>query len=263
MSKSVKYKMDQFNLQEIIFESDTMDLDQVNEEVNWEVERKELESALNKAKKFHQKFVDDVIQTEEIRNQEFYIKKRDLIAVNKRQNAQIRELSKDKSFFESTCNALLKEKEVSCTSISQSTEPQESMPPSKRSTHRTTQIKSSCSASKFKISTKLFDDNEKLKEKLAKLSKSNTSLRLQVKKLENFKKKIENRREQQVRVSTNLQIMSTLLSFSLFSIITTGRRSASTGCLLQSTTRTNRQIFNASVLSRLDQFNRMQPNVEL
>lgn len=72
--------------------------------------------------------------------------------------------------------------------------------PSERSTVRTPklQTKSSANDSKYKISTKLFDDNKKLKEKISKLSKSNASFRQQIKKLENFKNKIESRKEQQV-----------------------------------------------------------------
>lgn len=108
---------------------------------------------MKKSKKFHQKFVDYVIQIEEIRNQEFDREKKELIAVNKRQNAQIRELSKDKCFYESTCNDLLKENEVLCNSVIQSKEPQKSMLPFTftRPTTRTSQLKSSGSESKFRI----------------------------------------------------------------------------------------------------------------
>lgn len=200
--------MDPFTVQEVFKEIEAMDLDESNEADNWELERhlfkqqiKELENALNKSTKFHQKFVDDVIQSEEIRNQDFDREKKELITVNKRQNAQIRELTKEKSFYETTCIALMQEKEINSNAKNQSTEVEEQLLPSKRSTTRTSKLQSkgAGSDSKFKISTKLFGDNKKLKEKIVKLTKSNAGLRLQVKQLENFKKKIESRKEQQVR----------------------------------------------------------------
>lgn len=200
--------MDPCNPHEVIYQTETMDLDESNEAENWEVERqllkqqiKELESALNKSKKFHQKFVDDVVQSEEIRIREFDRDKKELVAVNKRQKAEIRQLTKDKLFYETTCTALMQEKEKSSNAESQSTERQKSSIQSKRSATRTPKLPTlgSDSDSKFKISTKLFKDNKKLKEKVTKLTKFNAGLRLKVKQLENFKNKIESRKEEQVR----------------------------------------------------------------
>lgn len=109
--KIIKTKINSFFNQEEIFESESMDVDN-----NWELEKhlletkiKDLENALVKSKKFHQKFVDDVIESEETRNQEFDRVKRELTAINKQHIAEIRVLTKDKNFYEATCNALIKD----------------------------------------------------------------------------------------------------------------------------------------------------------
>lgn len=212
--------MDSCNFHEAVCQTESMNLDESNEADNWEVERhllkqqiKELQSALNKTKKFHQKFVDEVIQTEEIRIQEFDREKKELVAVNKRQNAEIRELTKDKLFYETTCTALIQEKEKSSNADSQSVERQESLLQSKRSTTRIPKLPTlgSSSESKYKISTKLFLENKKLKEKVKQLTKSNAGLRLNIKQLENFKNKIESRKEQQVRRKSFLILLFSIL----------------------------------------------------
>lgn len=106
-------KMNSLFNKEEIFESESERMDVDN---NWELEKnlletkiKDLENTLVKSKKFHQKFVDDVIESEEIRNQEFDRVKRELTAINKQQIAEIRVLTKDKNFYEATCNALIKD----------------------------------------------------------------------------------------------------------------------------------------------------------
>lgn len=227
------------------YQSDNMDTDD-----NWEVEKhllkttiQELESALDKSKKFHRKFVDDVIESEEIRNQDFDRMKKELIAVNKRQVNEIRALTKDKKFYEDTCNALIEEKERSNTENSnQSPSVDKRIPQTKCSTNESLELttksragrKRSCSDSKYKMSTKLFEDNKKLKEKLSKVTKANATLRQRVKQLENFKSKIQSRNQQQATDQQELED------------------------LLLSTTPINSQIFNSSALSQLDRFSRMQ-----
>lgn len=120
-----------------------MDVDESNDTGNWEVEKhllkqqiKELENALDKSKKLHRKFADDVIESEDIRNRDYDRAKRELIAVNKRQIAEIRELTKDKCFYETTCAELLKEKEMisNADNSSQSTSVLKSFVPTKCST---------------------------------------------------------------------------------------------------------------------------------
>lgn len=192
---------------EYIYESENMDFEEASEMDNWEMERqllqqqvKDLDSALNKSKKFHQKFVDDVVHSEEVRNQEFEREKREMIGVNKQQAAQIRELTKEKIFYETTCAALMQEADMRPPEI-QPAEKQKSLPPSNRLTRRNTgktKSKTAVNDSNFKISTKLFHDNKKLKEKVSKLTKLNADLRRQVKQLENFKSKTETKKQRQV-----------------------------------------------------------------
>lgn len=234
--------------QDEIYQSENMDMD-----VNWEVERhlletkiKDLENALDKSKKNHQKFVDDVIESEDLRNQEFDRVKRELTAINKRQLAEIRQLTKDKKFYEATCNEMMKERERAENSNQSSSVFEPSLQTKSSTTEGlksgsiipSTERKSTRNVSKYKISTKLFEDNRKLKDKISKLTKANATLRLQVKQLDNFKTKTQNRKQQ---VTADQQEMEDLLV---------------------STKRTNSQIFNRSALSKLDQFNQINSNVE-
>lgn len=223
--------------QDKMFQSGNMEFDD-----DWETEKhllevkiKELENALEKSKKFHRKFVDDVVESEEIRNQEFDRAKREFTENNKKQLAEIRELKKDKNFYEALSNNLIKEKEASskAASLKQSSIVFEPIQPSKSSTagnlrsasqQKTTRKTSDGS---YKISTKLFEDNKKLKIKVSTLTRANATLRLQVKRLEDFKTKIKAGTVQQ---SDDQKYM---------------------GNLLASTTRTNSQIFNQIALSKL------------
>lgn len=86
------------------------------------------------------------------------------------------------------------------------------------------------------MSEKLLEDNKKLKLKTMKLTKDNASLRLKVKQLENYKNKIQYKKEQQVLDRRELQN------------------------LFESTRRTNSQIFKAEILAKLRQLSSVQSN---
>lgn len=219
--------------QEEIYETENMDTYD-----NWEMEKhlletkiKDLENALNKSKKFHQKFVDDVIESEELRIREFDRSKRELNTTNKQQLAEIRQLNKDKNFYEATCNELLNEKK----------QPEQPATFSERKSSATagkagntkpsngSRAKTTRSVSQFKISTKVFEDNKKLKDKISKLSMANANLRQQVKRLEKSNLKAKRVEEQHTADQQKMRN------------------------LLVSSTRTNKQIFNQLALSKLDE----------
>lgn len=215
-------------------------------EDNWESEKhlletkiRDLEKALDKSKKLHKKFVDDVIESEELRNREFERTTRELKAINKKQAAQIRELTKDKSFYEATCNELMKEKEMSSKAVhskqlSTVFEPfqqtkSKTAASSKSSSAPRNERKTTRGASNYKISTKLFEDNKKLKEKVLKLTQANATLRQQVQRLENANLKMKSGKEQKQADQQKIRD------------------------LLVTTTKTNSQIFNQLALSKLDE----------
>ncbi|KAJ6645237.1 hypothetical protein Bhyg_00441, partial [Pseudolycoriella hygida] len=56
---------------------------------------KQLENVLDKEKKFHRKFVEDVIQSEELRNLDFEKERKELLADKKRLAAENRQLKID------------------------------------------------------------------------------------------------------------------------------------------------------------------------
>lgn len=163
--------------------------------------------------------------------------KKELSAINKQQTAQIRELTKDKNFYEATCNALMKDINKAENPSESTTEPKpfvqiksstsETLKSSSRSRSGT---KSARCDSKYKISTKLFEDNKKLWDKLSKLTRANASLRLQVKRMEKAETKFQSKKQQQVSDLHELEN------------------------LLVATTRTNSQIFDQQALFKLNQF---------
>lgn len=224
---------------EEIYQSEDIDID-VGE--SWETEKylletkiKDLQNALEKSKKFHKKFVDDAIESEEIRNRGFERMKIELKAINKQQIAQIRELTKDKSFYESTCNELMKEKEISSKidHSKQSSTVFEPFQQIKCATAESSKFLSIPSAERKNIrgasKVKLFEDNKKLRDKIKELTKTNATLRQQVKRLENIKLKMKNKKEQQQADQQKIKE------------------------LMVPATRTNSQIFNQLALTKLDE----------
>lgn len=130
-----------------------------------------------------------MVESEEIRNREFERTSRELKAINKQQTAQIRELTKDKNFYEATCNELMKEKAMS--SKTEQRKKSATAESSKLSSISDAVSKTARGSSMYKISTKLFEDNKKLKNKVSRLTKANATLRQQVQRLENSKLKMK------------------------------------------------------------------------
>lgn len=200
---------------------------------------KQLENALDKEKKFHRKFVEDVIQSEETRNLDFEKQRKELLEDNKRLASEKRQLANDKSFYKTSYDSLMKEEELkkknNCygthsSSISDSLSSNYSTANESVSSRSNYQQKKSKVISK--LSEKTFEENKRLKLRTTKLTGDNASLRLKVKQLENFKNKIQNKSFQHEADKNELQN------------------------LFQSTKRTNEQIFTPEALFKLGELSR-------
>lgn len=73
---------------------------------------KELENAVEKQKKFHRKFVEDVVESEEIRIQDFDKERKELVEDRKRLVTENRQLAKDKLFYHHAYSQLIKDEEI-------------------------------------------------------------------------------------------------------------------------------------------------------
>lgn len=217
---------------------------------------KDVENALCKQKIFHRKFVADVTEAEEMRIKDFNNETKELHEENKRLKAEIRDLAKEKAFYQAAYNSFAEEDDTNnpkmrSNNISQSTsEPVQHQHPynTRRSSTNfhpssSSSLKSNLSISEVaihstrnknkslkevtKLSEKWFKDYKKMKLKLLKLSGDNTHLKLKVKKLENFKNSVENKKITQEAHRSELQNLS------------------------KQTVRTNEQIFNADAIAKL------------
>lgn len=87
-----------------------------NENLHLSQQVNDLEKALEKQKKFHRKFAEDVIATEKIRTQDFNEEKRSLSERNKLLTQENRQLNKDVTFYKSAYDELSNEVGSACTS---------------------------------------------------------------------------------------------------------------------------------------------------
>lgn len=204
---------------------------------------KQLENALEKEKKFHRKFAEDVIQSEEIRQKDFAKERKDLIEDKKRLLAENRALAKDKLFYQNAFTDLTQTEDAKSSYLPSRTaiptrsydtrQSRSKLEPSALSISpflspsTSLSTPQTCSKKISKVSEKLFEEIKKMKLKASKLTKDNASLRAKVKQLENFKTKSLNKRSQQEADRNELQN------------------------LFKSVSRTNHQIFSPDVLSKL------------
>lgn len=203
---------------------------------------KQLENALDKEKKFHRKFVEEVIQSEEMRNVDFEKQRKELLENNKRLVSEKRQVSNDLAFYKTSYDSLMKEEDskkknhshrtyssfnpdsLSNSSSNYSTA-NESVPLPSINQQKKSKVIS-------KLSEKIFEENKRLKLRTTKLTRDNATLRLKVKQLENFKSKIQNKTFQHEADKNELQN------------------------LFESTRRTNGQIFNPEALSKLGELSK-------
>lgn len=195
---------------------------------------KQLENAFDKEKKFHRKFAEDVIHSEEVRNLDFEKERKELLEDNKRLVAENRQLTKDKCFYKTSYDSLMREddsRNKNHSYMTRSSSVSDSLSSNYSTANESASLPSMYQRKKSKMISKLsektFEENKKLKLRTTKLTRDNASLRLKVKQLENFKNKIQNKTFQHEADKNELQN------------------------LIESTKRTNGQIFNAEGLSKL------------
>lgn len=161
----------------------------------------DVEKALEKQKKFHRKYAEDVVVTEKLRIQDFKEEKRSLIEQNTLLIKENRQLTIDSTFYKKAYEELANE--VEPASISQSnlrtasnSSFSASVPAATSVTDAVNSSKCSHKSSKVlsKISEKLLLENKKLKVKLENLNATIRILKSKNQKLENFKKKIDTKK---------------------------------------------------------------------
>lgn len=225
------------NLQERV-----MNIENENLHLNQQVIN--LEKALEKQKRFHRKFAEEVVVSEKIRAQDFNEEKRSLTELNKQLTQNNRQLTTDVSFYKGAYDELCNEAVPACTSEAHrqtsrsSTTASAANPKMKISvatkmdvdgysqsnsqacTHKSSKVLS-------KISEKLLLDNKRLKIKLDNLSATIRGLKAKNQQLENFKIRIDNKKLKFAQDSDELEN------------------------LIESTTTKNRTTFSPEVLAQL------------
>lgn len=216
-------------------------------------ENSTLEKALEKQKRLHRKFSDDVVESERIRNDDFRSEKRSLIDGNQVLVKENRQLSKDVLFYKKAYEEVSKEdKSASDTKHpNQRSEVSDTLateaPPvqpvrTKRLTRSATQsVSTSASACSCnhkssreltKISEKLLTENKKLKLKNNEQSATVLLLKKKNRSLENFKDKMVKKKEKFSQEADELE------------------------WLAESTKMKNSETFNPEVLTKLGQFSK-------
>lgn len=192
----------------------------------------DIEKSYEKHKKFHRKFVDDVVETERIRIDDFKKEKRSLIDENKSLVGLNRQLAKDATFYKKSYEELANESaeirshKSTEASAEKSTELYEEPTPSSFQTQ--TKIKNKSSKSIAKISESLFLENKKLKVKVTNLTADIRLLKKKNQQLENFRKKINNK---DLRKHQEYEELEWLVALS---------------------TKKNKETFNPEMLAKLD-----------
>lgn len=211
-------------------------------------ENTDLKKALEKQKKFHRKYAEDVVATEKIRIQDFNEEKSSLNEQNKNLCKENRQLKIDLSFYKQAYEELAKEQEIGSSSessrrnstlLSASPSPRPmrmakvlkstatttsaSETPACECTHKSSKVLS-------KVNKKMFDDNKKLMSKISTLTTTIAMLKNKNKQLENFRKKIENKKGKFLQDSEELER------------------------LVASTRKKNKETFNEEALARLREF---------
>lgn len=213
----------------------------------------DLEKALAKQKKFHRTFAEDVVTAENSRIADFKQEKRGLIEENKSLKKTNRQLSKDADFYKKAYDELTKEEEATASAIPHRKSPKTprlsaslltsasaltsaSTQPTSPATFRGTISIADCthksSKALSKISERLMLENKKLKSKIETLNVTIRMLKKKNQQLENFKKKVDNKK----------------LKFS--------QDSDELALLIDSTEQTNEEVFTPEILAKLGELSR-------
>lgn len=226
-----------------------------NEVTRLSHQNEELQKALEKQKTFHRNYADEVNAMEKVRIQDFKAEMRSLTEQNKNLIKTNRQLNIDVSFYKQAAEELSAESEIACNMQSKlnsesnmklqvsTSSPVTTKKVTKRSvktvataTSRPESIprvslacecKHTSSKVLTKVNDKMFQENKKLKSKISNLSATITVLTKKNKQLENFQKKIDNKKFKFEENSAELQL------------------------LVESTKKKNKHTFNAEALKML------------
>lgn len=180
-----------------------------------------LEKALDREKKFHRKYADEVGATEAIRIEDFRKEKRSLIEENKALTVKNRQLVKDVAFYKSAHEELAVEGPSKSTSAINSFQERsvnigayELRSTSKSETQTSNSCKLSSSVQKnskaaIKANLIMFENNKKLKAKIVDIRATVAHLKKKNKQLENFRQKIENKKSKYGQDSLELEELVT------------------------------------------------------
>lgn len=202
----------------------------------------DLEKALAKQKKFHRKFAEDAVTAENSRVVDFNQEKRGLIEENKSLIKANRQLSEDVDFYKKAFEELTKEEETTGSAIPHRKSPKttdisalastSTSPATSRASISITNCTHKSSKVLSKISEKLMLESKKLKSKIETLNATIRNLKKKNQQLENFKKKIDNKK----------------LKFS--------QDSDELALLIESTEQTNEEVFTPEILAKLGELSR-------
>lgn len=156
-----------------------------------------LEKALEKEKKFHRRYADEVAATETIRIQDFKREKQSIVEENKALTRINRQLNKDVAFYKMAHAELANESLPTTESCNH--EPIEPPTMSTSETQTTLRRAAIVHASKrqkdiTKINLSLFEENKKLQSKISDMNSRVSALNKKNKQLENFRNKMENKK---------------------------------------------------------------------
>lgn len=221
MEVNIESTLENMETENIQLKETLRDMD--TENIHLKDQVSQLKKCLDKEKKFHRKFADEVELTESTRINDFKNEKRLLVEENQSLLKENRQLAKDVTFYKNAHEELSKETEItkfpSIPSEMPSTSRSREVP--EKSTQRSTKLST-------KSNTKLFEENKTLRQKIADMKAALAVLKKQNKQYEGFVNKINKKASKFNKETDQLEM------------------------LVASTQKTNKDMFNPEVLSRLD-----------
>lgn len=210
MDSSIKFCLEGIEIENGQLNDSLRDLEVENQRLVEQINA--LEKSLEKEKKFHRKYADDVAAIESIRIEDYKKEKRALIEENKSLVRENRQLVKDVSFYKKAHEELAKEGEATMTNSKipksltscESNSTRQSVYGLRRTSTSESQTISyssplnECTHKSSKIlsvaSNKLFEENKKLKLKISNLNATITILKKKNKQLESFQDKVNKKK---------------------------------------------------------------------
>lgn len=169
-----------------------------------------LEKALEKEKKFHRRYADEVTATEMIRIQDFKKEKKALVDEMKALTGANRQLKKDVTFYRGAHEELANESSSTtepCNHVPNIEPPSTSTSETQTFPFRRAAIGHESKRLKeiTKINLSLFEENKKLKSKISDMSSTVSALKKKNRQLETFRNQVENKKAKFCRNSEVLE----------------------------------------------------------